>query len=206
MVTGFSNEKSAEYIILNDLYRKFEKYFSFFYPIYFHKNRDNTALSKTDNTQGLRLICLFSRRPKTDYIGSRKVYINFRDNMFFQSKFLYKYGISTIIASPIASSISELGFGAACQWFRSFSHIEVEDNIDEDIFKKEIDYTGNFVFKPVKDETLLRILTESQTYTWNEIIEKIEQWHSAYINYVGRNIVNSYSGQKPVFIVYKLID
>lgn len=204
MVTGFSSEKSAEYIILNDLYRKFEKHFAFFYPIYFHKNRDNTALSKKDNTQGLRLICLFSRRPKTNCIGSRKIYINFRDHMFFQSEFLYEHGISTIIASPIASSIIELGFGATCQWFIGFSHVEAEDNTDDDVFEKEVECTGNFIFKPANDETLIKILMESQTYTWKEILEKIERWHSAYINYVGRNIVNSYSGQKPIIIVYKL--
>lgn len=203
MITGFSNERSSEYTILNDLYRKYEKHFSYFYPFHFHKNRDDTALSRSDNTQNLHLICLFSRRPKTNSIGSQQVYINFRSNTFFQSEFLYKYGISTISASPIASEIGELGFGATCQWFGSFSDIELNDGEKCNTFEKEITHTGDFILKTIDDEKLLKILESTKVFTWKEVLKIIKEWYHEYLDYAGRNMFNTYSGQKPVFIVYK---
>ncbi|MBS4746141.1 hypothetical protein V2J31_17155 [Bacillus safensis] len=204
MTTGFSNERSAEYIILNDLYRKFEKNFTYFYPIHFHKNRDDTMLSKSDNAKGFKLICLFSRRPKTNFIGSKIVDINFRQSIFSQSELLFKHGISTIVASPIATQIEELGFGAFCQWFEVFSDVRIDNDSVSNVLNKEINYIGEFIPKAIDDKNLLKILKKSDIYTWKEIIEIIEEWYYEYTSYAGLNMFHTYSGQKPLFLIYKL--
>ena len=38
---GFSNERSAEYMILNNLYEKIKNEYRLFYPFYYKKNRDD---------------------------------------------------------------------------------------------------------------------------------------------------------------------
>lgn len=45
MATGFSNEKSAEYVVINDLYCKIKDKCSLFYPIIYQSKRDDTLIS-----------------------------------------------------------------------------------------------------------------------------------------------------------------
>ena len=45
MSTGFSNIRTSEYTIINDLYNKIHNKCSFFYPFYFYKKRDDTNIS-----------------------------------------------------------------------------------------------------------------------------------------------------------------
>lgn len=139
MPTGFSNEKSAEYVVLNNLYNKVSDKCSFFYPFIFQSKRDDTLLSLQNETDNLHLIICFARRPKTDYIDDDKVIITFRETLFRRANYFKRRGISSIIGAPIGTCIDEIGFGAHCQWFypepnynNDFSQVFVykEDRVD----------------------------------------------------------------------------
>ena len=68
MATGFSNEKSAEYVVINDLYYKVKDKCSLFYPIIYQNKRDDTMISSQNNIDNLGLFICFARRPKVNNI------------------------------------------------------------------------------------------------------------------------------------------
>lgn len=126
MVTGFSNARTSEYMILNNLYETIKSKCSLFYPFYFYKNRDDTRISLLNDIHNLHLIACFARRPKTDYPLSKYTNISFRRSMFEQVNFFRKYEIPVLAAAPLGTGIEEIGFGAKCQWFKLSSGIDFD--------------------------------------------------------------------------------
>lgn len=203
MYTGFSNERSAEYVILNDLYQKLNANFSFFYPVWFHKRRDDTSISYSNKTRNLRLVACFSRRIKTDYIHSEKSLATWRESHFRQCHFFKENDTSTITAVPIGSSIEEIGFGAYCQWFEISSNGDFsEENVHflyQKIFESETER-----IRGVNEIELFELLANGKVYSWNEILDLLRKWYQEFIQSTRTNLFHFYSGQKPIFIVYRL--
>lgn len=201
-VTGFSNVRSMEYVLINDLYDKNE--FDFFYPFYFWKNRDDTILSLSNNLDEIGLIALFSRRPKTDYVNSDYIEVSFRETLFRQSNLLQQYEIPVIIGLPIGTSILEMGFGAKVQWF-----IHNSNNNDDEVtyvFKKnDVNKKKANTLNFVNLSDVYDVMSKSRKYTWREVVETIQKWYLAYRNIYNQNRSSFFNTgvQRPVFIVYK---
>lgn len=203
MYTGFSNEKSAEYVILNNLYSKFNNRFSFFYPICFHKRRDDTSISYNDEAKDLRIIACFSRRAKTDYIYSKKGIVTWRENHFRQSKFLNKIGISTISSVPIGSSIEEIGYGSFCEWFEIVGNNDFSTESWHFLDKKTHERKTKRI-KNINETELLELLSKGGIYTWSELLDLIREWHLEFIQAENTSFFHYFSGQKPIFIIYRM--
>jgi hypothetical protein len=207
-ITGFSNERTSEYMILNDLYNKVQSKCRVFYPFYYQKKRDDTQLSLLNDPGELQVVACFARRPKTDSVLSRRTIITFRHSMFEQVNYLKKYGIPVIAASPIGTGIENIGFGSKCKWFQ----------IDADIIANCIEYRffDDFIepdcvmegIRLLDDMKINELLHSAPKKSWSEIIELIKVWNEAYTNHYfsfhSRNLFNTYSGYKPVFIVYDI--
>lgn len=207
-VTVFSNARSSEYMILFDLFSKMEGKLKLFYPCYFNKNRDDTQLSLMSNVDDLRVIACFARRSKTDHINSKKTVISFRNSIFEQIEILKELQIPVIAGTPLGTWIEKIGFGSECQWFEIHSgvaehYIEYEFNdyiIDENCLVAGIDL--------LNDNLINKLFLSAPKRTWKEIIELIRKWYELFKNYYYRdhyeNLFNSYSGLKPIFIIYKI--
>ncbi|MHB8065525.1 MAG: hypothetical protein ACYDG2_23405 [Ruminiclostridium sp.] len=206
-ITGFSNVRSSEYMILNDLYCKIKSNCNIFYPFIYQKRRDDTILSLMNNVDNLQVVACFARRPKTDSVLSPKTIITFRHSMFEQAYFLKKYNIPVLAASPIGTGIKYIGFGSKCQWFQIdtgiMSYYEEYKLYNGQIISNDLADGINLVEKNEIDKILLSVPKQS----WTEIIEKIQDWDVAYSNYYftyhSRNLFNSVSGLKPIFIMYQ---
>ncbi|MBC2005484.1 hypothetical protein HCA78_17050 [Listeria booriae] len=201
MVTGFSNEKSAEFVVLNDLYRKIKNEYSVFYPFSFQKNRDDTMISFNNNVQDLHFIALFSRRPKTNNIGSSQSVVSFRSTHLLQASFFKEHGIPVIAAAPIGTSIETISFGAKCQWFK------VTTNVFEEMsnlyFLGGTCITESDNIECINEDELLLFLRNTKLYSWTEVVGKIRNWYDDYLPQHSNNFFNVFRGQKPIFIVYK---
>lgn len=106
MLTGFSTERTAEYIILHDLYMRMHNRDPFFYPFFYQRKRDDTYLSNANEIDELHLITCFARRPKTDTPNSPCATITFRPALFEHVEYFSKQGIPTIVGAPLGTSIS----------------------------------------------------------------------------------------------------
>ncbi len=183
MVTGFSNERTSEYMILYDLYNKIKKEFSFFYPFYYHSKRDDTYLSKLNDINDLHLVACFARRPKTNIPFSNRVFISFRRSMFEQANFLRKSDIPVIVGTPLGTAIDNIGFGSACQWFSINAEIDdgyivydfINNKIDSKCIIDGIDL--------IKDDDIGKVLLSAKTYEWTEIIDVVQSWNNVYKHY-----------------------
>lgn len=203
MATGFSNEKSAEYVVLFDLYSKLKNKCTFFYPFLYQSKRDDTLLSLQNQVNDLRLVVCFVRRPKANYEDDDEIEITFRETLFDKSNFFYKEGVSSIIGVPIGSRIEEIGFGAKCQWFypekNAISHSTCIINKNSMEFLK-LDKTVN----ALSEHEIIDLIKCATIWKWNEIILLLQTWYA-------KEKYNSFNrfgfwvrGQRPIFIAYKL--
>lgn len=193
MVIGFSNERTSEYMILNDLYNKISNRCSFFYPFFFHKKRDDTSISFLNRVINLHLIACFARRPKTDYPLSDYSVISFRSSLFEQVNFLKKYEIPVIAGTPMGTGIEKIGFGSKCQWF------ELNAGVDE--YYVEYKFI-NFIIDPksvisginlLDDRDLNNLLLSTPIYNWAEMLQLLQNWYDDYYNYRSHSLNMFYS-------------
>lgn len=206
--TGFSNERTSEYMILNNLYNKIKLYCQLFYPFFYHKRRDDTNISLMNDPGELQFVACFARRPKTDSVLSSETTISFRHSIFEQTEFFEKLDIPVIAGSPLGTGIERIGFGAECQWFQIRAGIKdyyLEYRFCQNIVDPDCLVNG---INLLDDTQIHKLLLSAPQYRWSKIIELIQNWNEIYATYYytyhNRNLFNSISGHKPVFIVYKM--
>lgn len=107
-VTGFSNVRNSEYMILNDLYNRVQPSCQLFYPFYYQRRRDDTRLSLLNNPGDLQIVACFARRPKTDSVLSTETTVFFRHSIFEQTDFLEKFNIPVIAGTPLGTGIESM--------------------------------------------------------------------------------------------------
>lgn len=165
-VTGFSSERTSEYMILNDLYNKVQSNCRLFYPFYYHKRRDDTRISLMNDPGDLQIVACFARRPKTDLVLSNKTTISFRQSIFEQVNFLEKFNISVIAGSPLGTGIKSIGFGSKCQWFQI--HAGIIDYYVEYRFRDDVIEPGSQVkgIRLLEDQQIFELLLSAPRYTW----------------------------------------
>ena len=106
----------------------------------------------------------------------------------------------------MGTSIDTIGFDAHCQWFK----INYGSTYLEYIFHNNILDT-HYINKSVTlidDLNLFTLISCTPERYWNETIKIINDWYRTfnnfYFEYHNRNVFNSISGLKPIFIAYKL--
>ncbi len=202
MITGFSTERTAEYIVLHDLYERIKSHSSFFYPFFYQRNRDDTKLSLENKLEGLHLIICFARRTKTYSSDAAYSAITFRSSLFEQTNYFSALGVATIVGAPTGTSIAQIGFGCTCRWFQLYpSH---DENYITWEFVDGIPYAppGNHI-SILSDSGLLELLDQAPKFSWIEVLSIIREWNHMYKMTHPTALFNSIPGQKPVFIVYK---
>lgn len=204
MPTGFSNEKSAEYVVLFDLYNRVKDKCSFFYPFIYQSKRDDTLLSLENDINNLHLIICFARRPKAYKLGGNMLEITFRESLFMRSDYFKSKNIESIIGAPIGTRIEEIGFGAHCQWF--YPTVNFRDKYSEcHISKDRLNYID---VEPginiLSDEVINQLFNNALILQWKDIINIVQEWYLVEKNRVSNRFWMSITGQRPIFIAYKL--
>lgn len=204
MATGFSNEKSAEYVIINDLYYKVKENCSLFYPIVYQSKRDDTMISLQSNIGNLGLLICFARRPKVKKLYDNIIEITFRETLFKHSNYFYNEGVESIIGVPIGSGIEEVGFGAKCKWFYPnensdciFTHCLVDKSNLNCIEKSD-------KVSELKEEEIIDKMQRSKKYSWSEILELLKNWYKEERQGAYTRFGFWVRGQRPIFVVYML--
>ncbi|WP_091832411.1 hypothetical protein [Propionispira arboris] len=199
---GFSNDRSAEYMIINNLYEKTKKEYTLFYPFYYKKNRDDTNISHENKLDEAHFMICFARRPKTDAIYSLNSEITFRSSLFEHIKYFAQKGIDTIIGAPIGTSIESIGLGSTCCWFQLFPEQETEYLSCE--FRRGKPYVeDDHLIKVLTEQNLKILMHDAPMHNWNEILGIIQDWNINYKMLHSGMFFNNMAGQKPIFLVYK---
>lgn len=202
MITGFSTERTAEYTILHDLYERIKNQYSFFYPFYYQKNRDDTHLSERNQIEELNLLICFARRPKTKNPNSSYSVITFRPTLFDHTNYFSALGVPTIIGAPIGTSIDKIGFGSKCYWFQlypmkdnSYTHYEFMNG-------EPIKPESRFI-RLLNENSLGELFHQTPKNNWLGILSIVREWYKKFKMMYPTSIFNAFPGQKPIFIVYK---
>lgn len=203
LATGFSTERTAEYIILHDLYEKIKDRSSFFYPFFYQKNRDDTILSAKNEIEGLHLIICFARRPKTDIPNSSYSVVTFRQSIFEHVNYFADLGIPSIVGAPIGTSVENIGFGSKCTWFQLHSRKE-EDYVTYEFFDSELSSKPIDEISILNDCSLKDLLKSTTQYRWGEILSIVREWYSYFKANRPSGLFYTIPGQKPVFIAYRI--
>lgn len=202
MTTGFYTERTAEYIILHDLYARICDQYHFFYPFFYQKNRDDTCLSYANEIDGLHLAVCFARRPKAIAPDDPIATITFRPLLFEHTEYFAKIGIPSIIGAPLGTSIEKTCFGSKCCWFQLHP---LQDNnyttceIVDDTLCLPRDNSLSILSK----EDLLSLLSKAPQMCWREVLTIVQNWNTMYKMTHQPTLFYTIPGQKPVFIVYK---
>lgn len=213
MATGFANEKTAEHIVLHDLYEKYRNYYDYFYPFYFRKGRDDTKIALENNRGCYKLVAVFARRPKTTTIDPGRIIVTLRKSLFEGALFFEERGIPVFASSPIGSSIDDIGFGSQCRWFkicpnRAFNGLslerEVGEKVDYEFFNDELVSEVDSRALPLDEASSLKILTDATEYNWEEIICLMHDWYDR-MRYFGRwGAYGVPAEQRPAFLAYRI--
>jgi hypothetical protein len=203
LITGFSTERTAEYIILHDLYEKIRDQSSFFYPFFYQRNRDDTNLSAENEVEGLHLIICFARRPKTSVPYSSYSVVTFRQSIFEHVNYFSALGIPSIVGAPIGTGIEEIGFGSKCIWFQLRPREEA-DYITYEFFDGKISSNQIDDISILDNCRLKEVLKTTHQYKWNEILTLVREWYFYFKATRPTGLFYTIPGQKPVFIAYKI--
>lgn len=203
LITGFSTERTSEYIILHDLYEKIRDQSFFFYPFFYQRNRDDTNLSMENEVEGLHFIICFARRPKTDIPSSRYSVVTFRESIFDHVKYFSDLGIPSVVGAPIGTCIKEIGFGSKCLWFQLSPRKET-DYITYEFFDGKISSSQLDEISILDNDRLKEVLKTTNQYKWNEILSIVRKWYFYFTATRPTGLFYSIPGQKPVFIAYKI--
>lgn len=210
---GFSNNRTVENLISYSLFSNSKKHFNFFYPLFFINRRDNTKLAKAIEEDDLKVIAVFSRRPKVNEIDSDILSISFHPSMLFQIEALQNLGIPTFVGFPACSSLTGLSFGSEVTWLRLS-----KEAIPVDLIYKKTDHDNcicsNLNQAPginsITTSNLIDVMHRQESMTWSEILKLIEKWYEIYKNpsiSEGNNtfyLSNFFmSIQRPLFIIYR---
>jgi hypothetical protein len=202
LITGFSTERTAEYIILHDLYEKIKDQYTLFYPFFYQKNRDDTHLSTQNQIEELHLLTCFARRPKTNVPDSPYSEITFRSSLFKNTNYFSSLGIPTIVGAPIGTSIDKIGFGSRCCWFQLYPTQDDSYTACE-FMNGELYPPKNDFISILSNNDLRKLLSHSPKYSWYEILSIVHEWNLMFKEMYPMVLFNTLPGQKPVFIVYK---
>lgn len=202
MLTGFSTERTAEYIILHDLYMKTNNRYPFFYPFFYQRNRDDTYLSSANEIDELHLITCFARRPKTDIPNSPRAVITFRPALFEHTEYFSKIGIPTIVGAPLGTSIKQMSFGSKCCWFQLYPSQDNSYTTCEFIDGQPLLPFDNSI-SILSNEDIQSLFDQAPQMSWREVLSVVQEWNATYKMTHPTALFNSMPGQKPVFIVYK---
>lgn len=204
MPTGFSNEKSAEYVVLYDLYDKVKDKCSFFYPFIYQSKRDDTLLSLKNEINDLHFIICFARRPKTYLIGDNVIEITFRETLFSRSDYFKTKKVESIVGAPIGTRIEEIGLGAHCQWF--YPKQNFTDRYSQCLlYKDRTNFIDNIPgINMLTDDMINELFDSAPVLQWKDIIEMLQEWYFMEKSRVYNRFLMSVPGQRPIFIAYKL--
>lgn len=110
----------------------------------------------------------------------------------------------------MGTGIENIGFGSKSQWF------ELNAEVDEDYIEYRF---NNYVIDPgsvisgvnlIDDSGLKNLLLSAPSHDWAEILQLLQSRYDDYYKYYNTfhsfNMFYSITGQKPIFIAYKLIE
>lgn len=205
MSTGYANSRTIDNLISFDLYKDVAELVDYYYPMFYQKGRDNTQLSKKFDFDGLGIIAVFSRRPKTIDSNSNYVCFSIQRNSFEQELILRELNIPVLYATPLETNISKVCYGCEIKWFKTIE--EIDGNIEIDFYQKEqINYKNKIV--NLDKITIVEMLSNIENkLTWQELINKLEEYDHLKKKRIfhDRHSFFMPNIQKPIFIVYRLI-
>lgn len=118
MRSSFISERSAEYILIPQFAELLFPLSNRIIPIYHWVSREGANLSKESlKNKPIKLVALFARRPKVDFIGSEQIEVKFNRELFDKAEYLIKHGITVFSGVPLVTKLDDVRIGAHCKWF-----------------------------------------------------------------------------------------
>jgi hypothetical protein len=178
MATAFISEHTAEYILAPQLIAVLAKHFLKVIPLYFLSTREGSNVSRRcDQSQYLRIVNVFARRPKIEVPGQPRVEVKFNSKLFDTASLSAYFGIPTFAGVPLFSSIMELTLAARCAWFflsgtndvDVYYHLLLNGTVDNQSKQSPA------VEGPLNEEEIIEKVNEScRLMQWDEAIDRLK--------------------------------
>lgn len=117
MPVGFMSERTAEYVLVPDLVRRFGQCFAHVVPFYYWATREGTPRVASSCRERVRLVAAYARRPKLDHDCEHRVTVKVNERLFDHASILRQSGVPTFAGVPCVSRLSDHRLGATSAWF-----------------------------------------------------------------------------------------
>ena len=202
--TSYICEHTAEYVLVPELKKIFQKEFNFVTPVYPWLLREGSKLSKEiHNTDKFRIFGLYPRRPKLEHAKSTNITININHELIVSAKTAMEYGIPLIAGYPLANNFWELGNKPNCIWIELCERTNKRYYFEVDNGKiKQNNLQQNNIF--INDNDLTnKIINKCNIFSLTEVLDifkKIKYKSQEFVNFQPLAFIGGY---KPVYFFMK---
>lgn len=170
MPTSFISERSAEMLLVAELMSLIRDVYPSVTPLFYWSTREGNNLSRQSfHGKTLKIVVLYARRPKVEYIGSGEIEIKLNELLFRRSDLYSHSGMPVIAGCPLADKLEELVMGVPCIWLKLMlgGNTEVITvNVTDPVIQAE-----NAVI--ITRDDILRMIATSNDFTWARAIDVI---------------------------------
>ena len=112
------SERTAEYVLVNDLVHRLSPAFQDLLPMFFWATREgNRTAFESMRDFKLRLLTCFARRPKVDRFLNEHILMKINPELKQYHEVCSPLGIPVVAGLPMIRSLSSLRLTSVCNWF-----------------------------------------------------------------------------------------
>ncbi len=174
-------ERSAEYVLIPELVRKFRERYSFVTPIYPWMTREGSRFSREQNAGAeFRVLGVYARRPKFLKLNDNLIHVKINQEIVVSAAVGRSLGIPMIAGCPLARNIKELGSCSDYIWvdLKNIPSSEGDFTILVDGISQYEGCYSDYVIGDLED-VLEAVELEARCLDFNTLIDSIKNISTA---------------------------
>jgi hypothetical protein len=179
---SFTNEHSAEYLLVPDLVHRLETGFDTIIPDFVWLSRLGQRIAKQSLADGqYRLVTAYARRPKVITAGDPQVMMRVNGDLFGAAHVGERLGCPVLAGVPLVSHMLAFTLGADCAWFQ-LHDLGGALNAPSDVWldvASSVSSGGYGLSAPLNSIELLRIVRSAACLDRTEIVDAIHEMRYA---------------------------
>lgn len=171
MSTSFMSERSAELILVPQLITLIKDTYPTITPLFYWRSREGNKMSQQSfQDQSIKVLILYARRPKVEYIGSGQIEIKLNELLFRRTELYATAGMPVIAGCPIADKLENLQMGVPCIWLK-LTPGGYEETITVNVSRPVIQSQQ---VNTISRDDILNMIAAAKNFSWPEALKVID--------------------------------
>lgn len=172
MASSFISERTAELITIPALLKSLKPYYPKITPLFYWISREGGKMSRGSFADiPVKLLALYSRRPKVDQPGAGFIDIKLNEILFDRTRQFSSKGIPVIAGFPLVDKLEDLQIDAACMWIK-INPEGSEAVLSVSINERYISPAGTEILDAGQ---IAELIGQSRSFSWSEAMDQINE-------------------------------